>query len=87
MDFEKENRVLTPIFVVTDVIRQIYVNVEYLRIMGINVYNKKKYIDVWVSTYRPGILIGKGGEKINELEKELSEMFGVKTNIRIKEIK
>lgn len=87
MDFEKENRVLTPIFVVTDVIRQIYVNVEYLRIMGINVYDKKKYIDVWVSTYRPGILIGKGGEKIIELEKELSEMFGVKTNIRIKEIK
>lgn len=87
MSWEKENRVLIPIFVVTDVIKQIYVNVEYLQIMGINIYNRKEYVDVCITTYRPGVVIGKGGEKLNKLEQELSAMFGIKTNIKIKEIK
>ena|SRR6478609_2932729 len=45
----------------------------------------KEDIVIEITTSKPGILIGKGGEKINSLKEYLSREFSCTVNIKIKE--
>lgn len=45
----------------------------------------KKELVIEITTSKPGILIGKGGEKINSLEFHLYQEFNLAVNVKIKE--
>jgi len=53
--------------------------------IGIQRSNKK--LTVTIHSSKPGLLIGKGGDKIEELKKTLSNKFGESIEININEIK
>lgn len=55
-------------------------------IHGIQVDTSKQEIEVTISLRYPGELIGKGGEIIDRISEKLSEEFGVRTRINLKEI-
>lgn len=79
---------LFPCQVVMMVLSRHFKNVENLNIHGIIVSTADKYEnEVDLHLIHCGILIGKGGETISSIEKELSEIFGKKTTIKIKEVK
>lgn len=55
------------------------------RITDIVCEKDKDTINVWLISFRPGIIIGEGGRNIDKLERELSEMFKEKFKIHIQE--
>lgn len=62
--------------------------IRIMGIMGIDIDTQNEnYVTVTISLKRPGMLIGKRGSKIDELESRLSYLFNRKTNIKIDEIK
>ena len=46
-----------------------------------------KYVTVTIFTARPGMIIGKGGEEVDKLKKELVKLTGKEVQININEIK
>ena len=46
-----------------------------------------KYVTVTIFTARPGMIIGKGGEEVDKLKKELLKLTGKEIQININEIK
>jgi small subunit ribosomal protein S3 len=46
-----------------------------------------KYVTVTIFTARPGMIIGKGGEEVDKLKKELVKLTGKEIQININEIK
>ena len=46
-----------------------------------------KYVTVTIFTARPGMIIGKGGEEVDKLKKELANLTGKEIQININEIK
>ena len=46
-----------------------------------------KYVTVTIFTARPGMIIGKGGEEVDKLKKELVKITGKEIQININEIK
>ena len=46
-----------------------------------------KYVTVTIFTVRPGMIIGKGGEEVDKLKKELVKLTGKEVQININEIK
>ena len=46
-----------------------------------------KYVTVTIFTARPGMIIGKGGEEVDKLKKELVKLTGKEIQINIHEIK
>ncbi len=46
-----------------------------------------KYVTVTIYTARPGMIIGKGGEEVDKLKKELVKLTGKEIQININEIK
>lgn len=62
--------------------------IRRMGIMGIVVDTQNEdLVTVSISLKRPGILIGKRGSKLNELESRLTYLFNRKTQIRIVEVK
>lgn len=62
--------------------------IRRMGIMGINIDTQNEdLVTVSISLKRPGLLIGKRGSKINELETKLTYLFNRKTEIKIVEVK
>lgn len=62
--------------------------IRRMGIMGIVVDTQNEdLVTVSISLKRPGLLIGKRGSKINELETRLTYLFNRKTQIKIVEVK
>ena len=62
--------------------------IRRMGIMGITINTQEEdFVAVIISLKRPGLLIGKQGSKINELESRLSYLFNRKTYVKIDEIK
>ncbi|HSH27100.1 MAG TPA: 30S ribosomal protein S3 [Wenzhouxiangella sp.] len=53
----------------------------------IEIERPAKSADITVHTARPGIVIGKKGEDIEKLRREVSKIMGVPTHIRVNEIR
>jgi len=65
-----------------------YSTIRRMGIMGINIDTQNEdLLTVSISLKRPGLLIGKRGSKINELESRLTYLFNRKTEIKIVEVK
>lgn len=58
-----------------------------LKIFGITVDTQDETVDVTIKLRRPGLLIGKGGIHITELQNKLRNVFNMPTNIHIEEVK
>jgi len=56
-------------------------------ISKIEIQRSNKKLSVTINTAKPGIIIGKQGDKIEELKKTLHHQFGEQIEINIKEIK
>ncbi|MFA6754857.1 MAG: 30S ribosomal protein S3, partial [Candidatus Dojkabacteria bacterium] len=52
----------------------------------IKIYRTIKKIDIEVYVARPGVAIGRGGEGIDKLQKELSRMIQQDVEVKIKEV-
>ena len=62
--------------------------IRRMGIMGINIDTQNEdLVTVSISLKRPGLLIGKRGSKVNELETRLTYLFNRKTEIKIVEVK
>lgn len=86
--------IYNPMIVVWHELERMFDNgtgVSTIRIMGImGIYidtQNEDFVTVIISLKRPGMLIGKRGSNINELESRLSYLFNRKTNVKIDEIK
>ena len=58
-----------------------------LGIFGIDIDTQDETIDVTIRLKRPGLLIGKSGNDITELQNKLSKVFNMPTKIHIEEVK
>ncbi|MGE3278697.1 MAG: 30S ribosomal protein S3 [Candidatus Altimarinota bacterium] len=56
-------------------------------ISKVEIQRSNKKLIVTINTSKPGIIIGKQGDKIEELKKKLHQQFGEQIEINIKEIK
>ena len=56
-------------------------------IFGIDIDTQDETIDVTIRLKRPGYLIGKGGQDIDTITKELKRVFNMPTTIHIVEVK
>ena len=54
---------------------------------SIPVDTQNETIDVTIKLKRPGLLIGKGGKAIAEVERRLQTVFNMPTKIHIEEVK
>lgn len=82
--------IFCPVMVVTKTLENYFGFYGYLRlnIHGIDVDTQNTdIIDVTIRTHRPGMLIGKGGEDINAVEKLLTDYFCKRVIIHISEIR
>lgn len=80
--------VYNPIEVVYFGLKTVYRNVFILAIQGITVdYTDENIITVNISTLHPGLIIGLHGRDIDHLSNILTDYFGQKTVINIKEVK
>ena len=82
--------VFCPVMVVTKTLENYFGFYGYLRlnIHGIDVDTQNTdIIDVTIRIHRPGMLIGKGGEDINAVEKLLTDYFCKRVIIHISEIR
>lgn len=62
--------------------------IRIMGIMGINIDTQNDdFVTVTISLKRPGLLIGKRGSKINELESRLTYLFNRKTKVEIVEVR
>lgn len=62
--------------------------IRRMGIMGINIDTQNKdFVTVIITLKRPGLLIGKRGSTIDELESRLSYLFNRKTKVEIVEVK
>ena len=52
----------------------------------VKIYRTVKKIDIEVYVARPGVAIGRGGEGIDKLQKQLSRMFQQDIEVKIKEV-
>ena len=66
-----------------------YLNVRLGKagISKIAIERSLKYVTVTIFTARPGMIIGKGGEEVDKLKKELVKLTGKEIQININEIK
>ena len=85
------NWVFSPVEAVYYVLKLYFVNRinDYYRlgIFGIDVDTQDETIDVTIRLKRPGLLIGKGGQDIDIITKELKRVFNMPTTIHIVEVK
>lgn len=85
------NWVFSPVEAVYYVLKLNFINRinDYCRlgIFGIDVDTQNETIDVTIRLKRPGFLIGKGGQDIDKITKELKRVFNMPTTIHIIEIK
>ena len=83
--------VFNPVEAVTYVLKMYFnstpVRFYRLSIFGIEVDTQDETVDVTISLKRPGLLIGKAGKDITEVEKQLRTVFNMPTKIHIKEVK
>lgn len=82
--------VFCPVMVVSKTLENYFGFYGYLRlkIHGIDVDTQNKdAIEVTIRIHRPGMLIGKGGEDINAVEKLLTDYFCKRVIIHISEVK
>lgn len=82
--------VLCPVTVVSKMLEKYFGSekILMLRIHGIDVDTQSAdAITVTIKLNRPGLLIGKAGCHINDLEKLMTKYFNKKTDIRIVEVK
>ncbi|MDP3975696.1 MAG: 30S ribosomal protein S3 [bacterium] len=56
-------------------------------ISSIEIERSNKFVVITINTCKPGIIIGKQGDKIEALRKRLSNKFGEQIEVSIKEIK
>lgn len=65
-----------------------YSIIRRMGIMGIDIDTQNEnFVTVTITLKRPGMLIGKRGSNINELECKLSYLFNRETKIKIDEVK
>lgn len=65
-----------------------YSTIRRMGIMGINIDTQNEdFVTVIITLKRPGLLIGKRGSTIDELESRLSYLFNRKTKVEIVEVK
>lgn len=65
-----------------------YSTIRRMGIMGINIDTQNEnFVTVTITLKRPGMLIGKQGGKISELESQLSYLFNRETKVKIDEVK
>ena len=83
--------VFSPVEAVYYVLKLKFINRinDYYRlgIFGIDVDTQDETIDVTIHLKHPGLLIGKGGQDIDIITKELKRVFNMPTTIHIIEIK
>jgi len=53
----------------------------------VEIERNKKRIEVTIHSAKPGVLIGKGGEEIEKLKKELSDLIGHSVQVSIVDVK
>ena len=73
-----------------DIILRNYINnrLNHASISRIEISRTPKRVSVTIHTARPGIVIGRGGEEVNRLKKELRQLTGKKdAQINISEVK
>lgn len=91
IDLNPNYWVFSPVEAVYYVLKLNFINRinDYYRlgIFGINVDTQDETIDVTIHLKRPGLLIGKGGQDIDIVTKELKRVFNMPTTIHIIEIK
>ena len=56
-------------------------------VASIEIARKKNRIDVTINTAKPGVIIGKGGEDIEKLRKDIKKLVGEDVYINIVEVK
>jgi len=56
-------------------------------VASIQIARKKNRIDVSINTAKPGVIIGKGGEDIEKLRKEIKKLVGEDVYVNIVEVK
>ena len=56
-------------------------------VASIQIARKKNRIDVTINTAKPGVIIGKGGEDIEKLRKEIKKLVGEDVYVNIVEVK
>ena len=73
----------------TDLAAREYLNkvLAHAAISHIQIERPAKSAEITIHTARPGIVIGKKGEDIEKLRREVGRIMGVPTNIRVNEIR
>src|SRR5699024_5892536 len=56
-------------------------------VASIQIARKKNRVDVTINTAKPGVIIGRGGEDIEKLRKEIKKLVGEDVYINIVEVK
>ena len=56
-------------------------------VASIEIARKKNRIDVTINTAKPGVIIGKGGEDIEKLRKDIKKLVGEDVYVNIVEVK
>ena len=76
-------------YVYSDLITRKHIKKRYVGAMisSIQINRPANNAIVTIHTARPGIVIGKKGEDIESLKKELSELMGVAVHVNVEEIK
>lgn len=86
-DGQINSAILFPCTIVSMVLLEHFKRIEWLRIHGIHVDTHiVNNIVVSIELACPGVLIGKKGNDFNHIEKRLSEIFGNKVCVDIKEV-
>ena len=67
--------------------KQIHKLIPNAGISKVEIQRSNKNLTVTIHTSKPGIIIGKQGDKIEQLKKELSNKFGEHIEININEVK
>ena len=56
-------------------------------IASVEIVRTKKFVEVLIYTAKPGMVIGRQGEEIELLRKEIEKMTGTQVNVSIIEVK
>lgn len=81
--------IFSPILVVTKTLDHYFGFEGYMRlhIHGIDVNTQKEIIEVTFRIHRPGLLIGKAGKDIDEIQNRLEVAFNKRVHININEVR
>ncbi len=64
----------------------LYERLQSAGVEQVNIYRSIGHVDINITVARPGLVIGRGGQNIEELKRELNRMIEEKYNLNVQEV-